>query len=149
MLVSQSVYDELKYLTSKGYEIKIKSGAEIKETTLQNVYGIIEGKNKLYKPIIFAVFFDDEYKIDNNINNKEVNNLISSGIMLEAVRAIQYQKLIKPDRTIIFAFLSGYHQNKIGLNMLQDYFEEYDLVLLENIGNSLNSVINYSKIKEI
>lgn len=145
LLVSQTVYDELKYLTSKGYEVRVKSGAEIKETTLQNIYGVIEGKNKLYNPIILAVFYDGEYKIDDKIYNSNIDNFISSSIMLEVIRAVQYQKLIKPDRTIIFAFLSGYNQNKIGLNMLQGSFENYDLVLLEGIGNSLNSLINYSK----
>ncbi|CDF57779.1 aminopeptidase [Thermobrachium celere] len=145
LIVSQRVFDELKYLASKGYEFKIKSGAEIKEGNLYNVYGMIEGKNKLYNPIIFAVFYDGEYKFDTNSNNISAGNFLPTSIMLEVIRAIQFQKLIKPDRTIVFAFLSGYNQNKYGLRILQNNFDDYDLILFEDIGSSNTSIINYSK----
>lgn len=143
VIVTQKVYDELKYLISKGYEIKLKSGGEIKETNLVNIYGIIEGKNKLYNPIVIAVFFDGDYKLSSNQTN--INTFLPTSIIIEAIRAIRFQTLIKPDRTIVFAFLSGYNQNKYGLKVLQDNIQTSDLLVLEDIGMSSQAIVNFSK----
>ncbi|MCX7950739.1 MAG: hypothetical protein N2594_02170 [Clostridiales bacterium] len=143
LIVTQKVYDELKYLISKGYEVKLKSGGEIKETNLINIYGVIEGKNKLYNPIVIAVFYDGDYKL--NGSQSSISTFLPTSIMIEAIRAIRFQTLIKPDRTIIFAFLSGYNQNKYGLSILQNNLQTSDLIVLEDVGMSSQAIVNFSK----
>lgn len=145
-IANQSVFNELKNYAALGYTIKIKSGGEVKPITYKNIYGVIQGTNPSFKPLIIGVFYDGPYKI--SISNKYImskNYLLPASIMLDCLRVVNKQRLRKPDRTIIFAFLSGYSKSKMGLDHLLKINTKDNIIVFDGLGLNDNFSIDYSK----
>ncbi|WP_152539103.1 hypothetical protein [Fervidicella metallireducens] len=143
--MSQKVFNELRDFSNKNYIIKVKTGGSIQISKLRNVYITIKGRNASYKPLIIACFFDPVYKSPDNasIDIKEHNVTLS--ILLETIKIIQEQKSVQPDRTITFSFLSGYMQNKNGLEKLLNKYKDADVIVLDSLGKNDRYYMDYNK----
>lgn len=144
-LVTQNVFNELKVFMQKGYIIKIKSGGEISPVVYKNVYGMMEGNNKSFKPLIIGVFLDGTYKFAGKKLLINKNYLLSTAVSLDCIRVVNKQRLRKPDRTIIFAFLSGYSQDRIGLKRFLESYPHGSSIVLEGMGLNDNYILSYNK----
>ncbi|MEF9934543.1 MAG: hypothetical protein RR539_06175 [Clostridium sp.] len=146
--VNEDSYNEIKDFVSKGYKLRVKSGVKIKEQSISNIYGKIEGSNPLSKPLIITCFYDSEFpsKYNDKSYGEFEQSIVTSSMLLECFRVIKQQENITPDRTIIFAFLSGKNSNKTGLTELQNLNIDGDYAVLDNFGNStkFNVSINES-----
>jgi hypothetical protein len=145
VLINNKTFDEVKSYVKKGYALKVKSGAEIKKSVQKNVYGILQGKNPSYKPLIILSYFNGDYKQAGLENNNNIKNTAAPSIMLEYARSLKLQRFRKPDRTIIFAFISGYQHNKEGLKQFYDLNYEGDTVLLDGLGTYNKLEVEYYK----
>lgn len=144
-IVSQSAFNELKEFANKGYTIKIKSGADIKSSSNKNIYGVIKGRNRSYKPLILAVYFDGIIKTGDATERKFEYYTLSTSMILEAIEALKLQRMRSPDRTIIFAFLSNKSFGKEGLNKLIDKDLEGDIVVFDGIGTDSSYSLSYTR----
>lgn len=145
LIVSPSVFEELKDFTVKGYSIRVKSGAPVKRTRLKNVYGVLQGRNKSYKPLIITVFYDGIYKTQDTEANDFEKYSISPSILGDCIRTLHLQRSLMPDRTIIFAFLSGYSQNKEGLKLFMDNKFSGEYIVLDGLGTGTKNMLAYNK----
>ncbi|KMT23148.1 hypothetical protein [Clostridium cylindrosporum] len=136
--VSNETYNELSSFIKKGYKLRLKSGMKIKSQTLTNVYGKVQGTSKKYKPLIIASFYDGDLpsRFRDNKGSLFEANTYTPSILLEFARIIKLQETINPDRTIIFAFISGKAIDKIGLDVFRNLNITGDFLLLDDIGNS-------------
>lgn len=136
--VSDEVYKEIIDYTKKGCRLKLKSGLKIKEQKLTNVYGSIQGNSTKYRPLIIAAFYDGEIpsKYRDNKGSNFESSTYTPSILLECARMVTMQDTITPDRTVIFAFLSGKSIDKKGLDIFKELNIDGDLLLLDEIGNS-------------
>lgn len=145
LIVTPLIFEELKEFSSKGYSIKIKSAGLIETSQLKNVYGVFPGNNKAYKPLIIAAFYDGMYKTSDN-NSKEFERYsITPSIIADSIRAINLQRSLTPDRTIIYAFLSGYNQNKEGLNELLQMDVIADYIVFDGLGNGNKNMLVFNR----
>lgn len=145
LIVTPQIFEELKKFSSKGYSMRIKSSGLIEQTQLKNIYGILPGKNKAYKPLVIAAFYDGMYKTD-DINSKEFERYsITPSIVLDSIRAIKLQRSLKPDRTIIFAFLSGYNQNKDSLKILVGNNIIADYMIFDGLGTGDKNMLVFNR----
>jgi hypothetical protein len=144
-IVSSTIFTELKQFSQRGYTIRLKAGTEINTYQNRNVYGILRGKNNTYKPLVIACFYDSTYKIGKSIDSNFLNYTLTPSVLMESIRGIQTQRLNKPDRSIIFVFLSGYPNNKEGLNEFFKTKIDGDVVFLDNLGISYKNILSYSR----
>lgn len=145
LIVSQQTFNELKKFSKDNYIIKIKSGGEIKPTKLRNIYGFIKGKNSSYKPLILVSFYDGIYNTP-GYNNLEFERYVTApSVLLDTIRAVKYQRTKVPDRSIVFAFISGYMYNKQGLERLFSRNLEGNILILDGLGSGDTNFISYSK----
>ncbi len=145
LIVSPFVFEELKGFSNKGYSMRIKSAGLIETTQLKNIYGVLSGKNKAYKPLIIAAFYDGMYKT-NDTNSREFERYsITPSIITDSIRAINLQRSLKPDRTIIFAFLSGYNQNKEGLKKLLENNIIADYMIFDGLGTGDKNMLVFNR----
>jgi hypothetical protein len=145
-IVTPSTFSELKKFANRGYIIRLKSGAEIKPTKYRNIYGILNGKKNLYKPLILVSFYDGIYKTPNQSKEEFQKYIMNTSVMLESIRGINSQRISEPDRPIIVAFLSGYSYDKEGLNTLFNKNLNGDIVILDGLGLGDRKILSYSKI---
>jgi hypothetical protein len=134
LIVTPFIFEELKEFADKGFSIKIKSAGLIESTQLKNVYGILAGKNKAYKPLVIAAFYDGVYKTSDINSNEFEKYSITPSIITDCIRALNLQRSLKPDRTIIFTFLSGYNQNKEGQKKLFEMDIIADYMVFDGLG---------------
>lgn len=145
LIVTPFVFEELRDFTVKGYSIRVKSGASVKQTRLKNVYGVLHGRNNAYKPLIISVFYDGIYKTqDTEVNDFEKYSITPS-ILNDCIRALKLQRSLIPDRTIIFAFLSGYSQDKEGLRQLLDNKFSGEYIVMDGLGTGNKNMLSYNK----
>jgi hypothetical protein len=145
LIVTPPVFEELRDFTVKGYNIRVKTGASVKQTRLKNVYGVLQGRNKAYKPLVIAVFYDGIYKTrDTEVNDFEKYSITPS-ILSDCIRTLKLQRSLVPDRTIIFAFLSGYSQDKEGLRLFMDNKFSGEYIVMDGLGTGNKNMLSYNK----
>lgn len=145
LVVSQNVFDDLKKQSSKGVKIRIKSGASIKPVKMRNIYGVLSGGNSSYKPLVIVTFYDGIYKTPDIKIDDFKKYVLSSSIIMDTMRCLKIQRLNKPDRPIVFAFLSGYVDSKEGIDVLMKNNFSGDFIVLEGFGISEGNILSYSK----
>lgn len=140
-----SVFNDIVSYSKKGYLIKLKSGGYISSGFQKNVVGVLEGRNKTYKPLIIAVFYDGIYK--NSTSHPEDFNQYAkaASILIDSIRVMHFQRTGNPDRTVIFAFLSGNLQNKEGFQKLLDSNIKGDLLVLDGLGSGSSGYLACTK----
>ena len=145
LIVTPFVFEELKEFSNKGYSMRIKSAGLIETTQLKNVCGILTGKNKAYKPLVIAAFYDGIYKTNDTSSREFQKYSITPSIITDCIRAINIQRSLKPDRTIIFAFLSGYNQNKEGLKKLLENNIIADYMIFDGLGTGDKNMLVFNR----
>lgn len=145
LIVTPQIFEELKKFSSRGYSMRIKSSGLIEQTQLKNICGTLPGKNKAYKPLVIAAFYDGIYKTE-DIDSKEFERYsITPSVVLDCIRAIKLQRSLKPDRTLIFAFLSGYNQNKDGLKIFLGNNTIADYMILDGLGTGDKNMLVFNR----
>jgi hypothetical protein len=145
-LVKQNVFNELKNYSAKGYKIKIKSGAEIIPMTYKNVYGVVKGKNPSFKPLVIGIYYDGPHLLSNEKFYIPRNYALSSAIMLDCVNVVNKQRLRKPDKTILFAFITGYSKDQNGLKHLIKASPDGSILLINGLGLNDDFSLDYNKL---
>lgn len=145
LIVTPQVFEELKKFSNKGYSMRVKSAGLIEKTQLKNIYGTLPGKNKAYKPLIIAAFYDGMYKTNDANSNEFEKYSITPSIISDCIRALKLQRSLKPDRTIIFAFLSGYSQGKVGLQKLLENNIISDYMIFDGLGTGDKNMLAFNR----
>lgn len=144
-LATKSVFNQLIDYSKLGYTIKIKSGGEVLPIEYKNVYGVIKGTNPNYKPLIIGVFYDGPYKANPTKFVTSRNYFLPASLVLDCSRVVYKQRLRKPDRNIIFAFLSGYSRDKEGLKHFLASSPNGNILFFDGIGLTNKFSLVYSK----
>lgn len=145
IIVSQTIFTELKSAVKNGLKIKVKSGGEIKPMKLKNVYGIIKGKNTSYRPLVLLCFYDGIYAGTGYKESDFENYTLSASMLLEIARSINFQRIKAPDRSIIIVFASGYLNHKEGIEKAFEKDFNGDIIVLEGFGESDENFISHSR----
>lgn len=145
--LSDLLYDMLVLITTDTYNkmitslrddstISINIPYENRETTMNNVVGIIEGKDKTLAPLVLSAHFDhlgvDGY---NNLYGGALDNASGTSFLLELLRT--YSSYPQPERSIVFAALNAEEFGLLGSKS----FSEKNLELIKN-----SEVINFDMI---
>lgn len=145
IIVSQTIFAQLKGAVKNGSKIKVKSGGEIKPIILKNVYGLIKGKNTNYKPLVLVSFYDGIHTGSGYKYSDFENYTLSASMLLEIARSIKYQRINAPDRSIILIFASGYLNHKEGIEKAFEKNINGDIIILEGFGKSDENFISHSR----
>ncbi len=145
IIVPKNIFDEIKDFSNKNYKIRAKSKASIKQTTMKNVYGVLKGKNTSYKPLLIVTFYDGVYRNSDSSAGDFKKYTTTPSIILDTLRCLKLQRLKKPDRSIIFAFLSGYMLNRNGLDVFLKNNYDGDYIILEGLGTGRDNVLSFNK----
>lgn len=102
IMVTKDTLKEIKSYIDKNYRISCYIPIDIKNATLNNVVGFIEGKNPLAPPIIISAHFDHlGSDLSGNVYKGAFDNASGISFLLELNKYVA--SLGKPDRNIIFA----------------------------------------------
>jgi hypothetical protein len=102
IMVTKNTLSEMETYINKNYRISCYIPVDIKNTTLNNVVGFIEGKDPNAPPIIISAHFDHlGSDLSGNIYKGAFDNASGVSFLLELVKYVR--DLGKPDRNIIFA----------------------------------------------
>lgn len=144
LIVTPAVFEELKNYSKEGYNLRIKSAGLIESTRLKNIYGTFQGKNKAYRPLVIAAFYDGMHKTADANGSEFEKFSITSSIITDCIRALSLQRSLEPDRTIIFAFLSGYSQGKEGLIKLMGKNISADYMIFDGLGTGDKNILVFN-----
>lgn len=101
MLTSNTLSDITQYINND-YRVSCFIPYEIKDCTIHNVLGILEGKNTTLAPIVISAHFDHVgTDLSGKIYEGALDNASGTAFMLELAKYVH--SLGKPERTIIFA----------------------------------------------
>ncbi|QCX33932.1 Zn-dependent exopeptidase M28 [Caloramator sp. E03] len=120
IMVSKNLINEIIRYSSLGYNFEIKSPVQIKKVTVQNVIGMIKGKDESLPPVILSAHFDHVgFDADNIIYPGAFDNASGTALLIEFARILKSLKDNK--RTIIFAAFNGEEEGLLG----SKYFVEH------------------------
>lgn len=161
LVTTNEVFSELKDFGSQGCIVRLMSGGSVKPVTYKNIYCVIKGEKPKFKPIVLCTYLDGFYSHEHGSGNNSKgtndsfylskNYQLTPSILMDCMRVVNKQRLRKPDRTIIFAFLSGYGRSSEdensgeGMNRFVRKGIESNLLLLNGLGLSDKYSILYSK----
>lgn len=110
IMVDKNVIPEIKNYIDKGDSISCFIPFEVKQTTLNNVVGYIEGKNPKAAPLILSAHFDHVgTDLSGNIYNGALDNASGISFLLELNRYLC--AMGKPNRNIYFV---GFNAEEFG-----------------------------------
>lgn len=135
-LLSPKAFEEIIKYYNSGYTIDCFFPYEVKEVEINNVAGVIKGKNPLLPPLVLTAHYDHLGKdLDGNIYRGALDN--ASGVSFLMELASHLSSLPMPDRDIIFVALNA---EEFGLLGAEDFAKEN----LDSLKNS--KVINFDMI---
>lgn len=121
VMVTEETLSSIKEYLQEGYNINCFIPFITKETTVNNVMGYIEGKNKNADPIIISAHFDHlGSDLSNTVYKGALDNASGTSFMLEMVRYIS--SLGKPERSILFL---GFNAEEFGCIGSSEFVKEY------------------------
>jgi hypothetical protein len=101
LMITRATYSALKEQIDKGYKIECFIPYEVTNTTLDNVVGVIKGKNPEKPPVILSAHFDHVgADISSNVYNGALDNASGVAFVLEMIKYLK--SLGTPERDIIF-----------------------------------------------
>lgn len=121
--ITTSTFNEILDNLRNGCTLKVQMPYEIKEQTLNNVVGKINGLSKKLPPLILTAHFD-HIGCDslNTIYNGALDNASGISFLLELAR--NFSSLKFPERDIIFVALNGEEMGLIGSNAFASKYKE-------------------------
>lgn len=135
-LISPKAFEEIINYYNKGYTIDCSFPYEVKKVEINNVAGVIKGKNPLLPPLVLTAHYDHLGKdLDGNIYRGALDN--ASGVAFLMELASHLSSLPMPDRDIVIVALNA---EEFGLLGAENFAKE-------NITSLKNSkVINFDMI---
>lgn len=111
--ISSKTYDELKSYVEKGLTVYCHAPFSVRETSVDNVVGYIEGTNPKLPPVVISAHFDHVGSdSQDNIYNGALDNASGTAFMLEMSRYLK--SLGQPKRTMIFTAFNAEEFGCIG-----------------------------------
>jgi aminopeptidase YwaD len=127
IMVTKDIVPELIEFSKKNYAFEIKSPVQTKKVAVNNVIGILEGKDKSLPPIILSAHFDHVgYDADGVIYPGAFDNASGTAFLLECARVLKATPNL--ERTIIFAAFNAEEEGLLG----SQYFVEHSPVPLKD-----------------
>lgn len=121
VFLSQEAMVSIKDYLSQGLTIECYIPFEEEVTTVQNVIGVIEGKDKSLAPIVLSAHFDHlGTDLAGTVYGGALDNASGTAFLLELSRYIK--SLGRPQRSIIFAFFNA---EEFGCLGSKAFVEEY------------------------
>jgi hypothetical protein len=106
IMVKKQVLDEMQLYINNGCKVECYIPYKIENTKLNNVIGVIKGKNQKLPPLILSAHFDHVgTDLNGNIYNGALDNASGVSFILEMSKYIK--SLGIPDRDIIIAAFNG------------------------------------------
>lgn len=136
LMITSSVKKEINNYIDKGYKVDCYIPFTIKETTISNVIGLIEGKDKTSSPIIISAHFDH---LGTDLNNTVYTGALdnASGVSFIIEMSKYLSSIGKPDKNILFIAFNGEEFGCLGSNE----FVKENLPMLQN-----SKVFNFDMI---
>jgi aminopeptidase YwaD len=127
IMVSKDIVPELVEYSKKNYKFEIKSTLETKNVVVNNVIGILEGKDNSLPPVILSAHFDHVgYDADGVIYPGALDNASGTAFLMECARVLKSTPNF--DRTVIFAAFNAEEEGLIG----SEYFVKNPTVNIKN-----------------
>lgn len=135
-MLSPKAFDEIVNYYKKGFTISCSFPYEVKNVEINNVAGVIKGKNPLLPPLVLTAHYDHLGKdLDGNIYRGALDNASGTSFLLEL--SSHLSSLPVPDRDIIIVALNA---EEFGLLGAENFAKE-------NVDRLKNSkVINFDMI---
>lgn len=134
--VSPKTFEEIKDAYENGYTINCFFPYETEETTINNVVGVIKGKDSSLSPLVLTAHFDHlGVDLDGNIYMGALDNASGASFLMELASLLS--SLPTPDRDIIFVALNAEEFGLLG----SSNFASRNKDALEN-----SKVINFDMI---
>jgi hypothetical protein len=125
IMVTDDTLSSLKEQLKLGNTIEYYAPYEIKETQLNNVIGVLKGKNPKLPPVILSAHFDHVgTDTANNVYNGALDNASGVAFVLEMIKYLK--SLGTPERDIIFI---AFNAEEFGLLGSKAFVEEYGMKL--------------------
>lgn len=125
IMVTSSTYKDISSYLDKNYTVSCYIPYEVKVGKLNNVTGVIKGKNPYLPPIILSAHFDHVGQdLNNNTYCGALDNASGTSFMLEMAKFIR--SLGKPERDIIFA---GFNGEELGCKGSEAFADQYKNML--------------------
>lgn len=138
LMVSEKVFQELNNFSTEKYSLRVTSPLEIKKVKVNNVVGLLKGKNQKLPPLILSFHLDHVgYDNDGVVYPGALDNASGAGFVMECAKALKHYT---SDRNIIFAAFNAEEEGLLGSR----YFVMHSPL---NIANS--SCINFDMISSI
>ena len=119
--VTKETLADINLYLDDGYSVYTYIPYEVKETTLNNVVGILKGNDSTVPPLVLGAHFDHVgTDLSGTIYNGALDNASGTAFLLELARYIK--NLGTPDRDIIFVAFNG---EELGLKGSTAFAEEY------------------------
>lgn len=136
VMIKKRTSEELKNYLDSGFQVDCFIPFENRITSIYNVVGYIEGKNKSLPPIILSAHFDHVGSdLSGKIYNGALDNASGTSFLLGLVKYVN--SLGRPNRTIIF---SAFNAEEFGCLGSKDFVKKYK----QNLKGS--KVINFDMI---
>ena len=136
VLITTETYNKMINYLRDGSVISVNIPYEVRETSLNNIVGFIEGKDTSLPPLVLTAHFDhlgvDGY---NNLYGGALDNASGTSFLLELLRS--YSTYPQPNRNIIFVALNAEEFGLLGSKA----FAEKNYELIKN-----SEVINFDMI---
>lgn len=111
--VQEDIVPELMTYSQKGYIFEIKSPLSIKEKTVSNVIGILEGWDPTLPPLVLSAHFDHVgFDADGTIYPGALDNASGAAMLLECINAVKNSG--SNQRTVVFAAFNAEEEGLIG-----------------------------------
>lgn len=137
-------------LENSGKQIEFSCNGSVENMELENVFGVLPGKDAS-RAIIVGAHFDHMGKIGSTIYQGAVDNASGVSTLLDVVRKMSGKA---PDVDIVFAFWNaeefGMQGSKSSAAMFDEIYGDYcyinlDCVGMKDAGSTLITTINYSE----
>lgn len=128
LMITSDTKAQIESSLKDGYKIDCYIPYTVKETTVSNVMGLIEGKDSTASPIIISAHFDHlGTDLNKNIYGGALDNASGIAFVMELSRYIS--SLGKPDRNILFI---GFNAEEFGCLGAREFVKDYKDLLKDS-----------------
>lgn len=139
--ISPKTFSDIKKAYEDGYTINCYFPYSVEETTINNVVGVIKGKNSSLAPLVLTAHFDHlGIDLDGNIYRGALDNASGASFLMELASFLS--SLPTPERDIIFVGLNAEEFGLLGSNDFatknKDALENAKVINFDMIGSDDN-----------
>lgn len=139
IIVTKNTMENIQEYINKGFTVEYYTPYEVKPASLENVVGVLKGKNPKLSPIVLSAHFDHiGTDLDNNVYNGALDNASGISFVLEMVKYLR--SMGTPDRDILFV---GFNAEEFGclgskafVEKYKDYFKGSEVFNFDMIGSN-------------